>query len=168
MPIINGDKSSGSYGKNVGCFSSGAIWIVQPFNTITAGTEYGKEPYYDVVNTYGQGAFATTVKDVDLRATTLSGATVEQGVSGFVQMVTDDDDKTRTLELTLPGILQNRVRYASATNPKSEGSGVRDNRDGSDYAAVGADLYLMGGFSYNAKREEDNQLYLGKIGRAHV
>ncbi|WP_300822818.1 SpaA isopeptide-forming pilin-related protein [uncultured Acetatifactor sp.] len=161
MPIINGDKSSGSYGKNVGCFSSGAIWIVQPFNTITAGTEHGKEPYYDVVNTYGQGAFATTVKDVDLRATTLSGATVEQGVSGFVQMVTDDDDKTRTLELTLPGILQNRVRYASATNPKSEGSGVRDNRDGSDYAAVGADLYLMGGFSYNAKREEDNQLYLG-------
>lgn len=161
MPIINGDKSSGSYGKNVGCFSSGAIWIVQPFNTITAGTEHGMEPYYDVVNKYGQGAFATTVKDVNLRATTLSGVTVEQGKDGFGQMVTDDDDKTRTLELTLPGILQNRVRYASATNPKSEGSGVIDNRDGSDYAAVGADLYLMGGFSYNANREEDNQLYLG-------
>ncbi len=160
MPIINGDKSSGSYGKNVGCFSSGAIWIVQPFNTIT-GTEHGAEPYYDVVNTYGQGAFATTVKDVNLKATTLSGVTVEQGKDGFVQMVTDDDDKTRTLELTLPGVMQNRVRYASATEPKREGSGVTDNRDGRDYAAVGADLYLMGGFSYNANREEDNQLYLG-------
>ena len=160
MPIINGDKSSGSYGKNVGCFSSGAIWIVQPFNTIT-GEEHGAEPYYDVVNTYGQGAFATTVKDVNLRATTLSGVTVEQGKDGFAQMVTNDDDKTRTLELTLPGVLQNRVRYASATNPRGEGSGVLDNRDGSDYAAVGADLYLMGGFSYNANREEDNRLYLG-------
>ncbi len=160
MPIINGDKSSGSYGKNVGCFSSGAIWIVQPFNTIT-GEAHGSEPFYDVVNTYGQGSFATTVKDVKLKATTLSGVTVEQGKDGFVQMVTDDDDKTRTLELTLPGGLQNRVRYASATNPGSEGSGVLDKRDGSDYAAVGADLYLMGGFSYNANREEDNQLYLG-------
>jgi len=161
MPVINGDKSSGSYGKNVGCFSSGAIWIVQPFNTITAGTEHGKEPYYDVVNTYGQGSFATTVKDMNLRATTLSGVRVEQGKDGFSQMVTNDDDKTRPLELTLPGVLQNRVRYASATEPKSKGSGVDDNRDGSDYAAVGADLYLMGGFSYNANREEDNQLYLG-------
>ena len=161
MPVINGDKSSGSYGKNVGCFSSGAIWIVQPFNTITAGTEHGKEPYYDVVNTYGQGSFATTVKDTNLRATTLSGVRVEQGKDGFSQMVTNDDDKTRPLELTLPGVLQNRVRYASATEPKSKGSGVDDNRDGSDYAAVGADLYLMGGFSYNANREEDNQLYLG-------
>lgn len=160
MPVINGDKSSGSYGKNVGCFSSGAIWIVQPFNTIT-GTEHGQEPYYDVVKTYGQGSFATTVKDVNLRATTLSGVTVEQGKDGFVQMATDDDDKTRTLELTLPGVMQNRVRYASATNPRNEGSGVIDNRDGSDYAAVGADLYLMGGFSYNANREADNQLYLG-------
>ncbi len=160
MPIINGDKSSGSYGKNVGCFSSGAIWIVQPFNTIT-GESHGMEPNFDVVNTYGQGAFATTVKDVNLRATTLSGDTVEQGVNGFAQMVTEDDDKTRTLELTLPGLLQNRVRYASATEPRSKGSGVDDNRDGSDYAAVGADLYLMSGFSYNANREEDNQLYLG-------
>ena len=86
MPVINGDKSSGSYGKNVGCFSSGAIWIVQPFNTITTGTEHGKEPYYDVVKTYGQGSFATTVKDANLRATTLSGVTVEQGKDGFVQM----------------------------------------------------------------------------------
>ncbi len=159
MPTINGDKSSGSYGANVGCFSSGAIWIVQPFNTIT-GTEHGQEPYFDVVNTYGQGAFATTVKDIKLKATTLSGVTVEQE-KGFTQMDTTDDDKTRTLELTLPGLLQNRVRYASATNPTNEGSGVADNRDGRDYAAVGSELYLMGGFSYNATREESNRLYLG-------
>ncbi len=160
MPIINGDYSSGKYGPNEGCFSSGAIWIVQPFNTIE-GTEHGEEPNYDVVNQYGQGAFATTVKDSNLKATTISGTKVEQGKGGFDQMVSSDDELVRTLELTLPGQLQNRIRYASATEPINKGAGVDDTRDGRDYAAVGSGLYLMGGFSYDAKREAENQLYLG-------
>ncbi|MCI8506275.1 MAG: LPXTG cell wall anchor domain-containing protein [Lachnospiraceae bacterium] len=160
MPTMNGDKSSGNYGPNVGCFSSGAIWIVQPFNTIT-GEEHGEEPSYDVVNKYGEGAFATTVKDTNLKATTLSGVPVEQGKDGFEQMVTNDDEKTRTLELTLSGGVQNRVRYASATDPKNQGSGVEDTRDGRDYAALGSELYVMGGLSYDPKREPENQLYLG-------
>ena len=159
MPIKNGDSSSGSYGANVGCFSSGAIWIVQPFNTIT-GNEHGTEPNFDVVKTYGEGAFTTTVKDVNLRATTLSGVDVEEGQGGFRQMAENDDELVRTLELTLPGKVQNRIRYCSATDP-GKGSGVDDNRDGRDYAAVGSELYLMGGFSYDAKREDGNQLYLG-------
>ena len=158
MPKVNGDWGTlVRYDANVGCFSSGEIWLVQPFN-VKEGE--GREPEYDIVKEYGQGFFATTAEAANLKAVTASGTKLVEGENGFDQVKSEDDGITRTLELTLGGELHNRVRYAGAEEWK-KGSGIEDNRDGRDYAAVGTEINLMGGLSYNPKREAKNQMYLG-------
>ncbi|MCI9338381.1 MAG: LPXTG cell wall anchor domain-containing protein, partial [Lachnospiraceae bacterium] len=159
MPTRNGDDADDIYGANVGCFSAGAFFILQPFNQ--ADSE-NAGPVYDVVEKYGTGHFATNVEVSGLQVT-LDGERLEQGRDGFDQMVATDDSLTRTLELILGGTMHNRVRYATADEGRIEwdGVGVEDNRDGRDYAPPEAELHLMGGFSYNPNKEEGNQLYWG-------
>lgn len=154
MPTKDGDYTDDRYGAHIGSFSAGAFAILQPYNKI-GSTSQG--PDYDVVKTYGQGSFATTITAKNLQTQTISGTQVEEGKDGFHQTVTNDDELTRTLELTLGGSLQNRVRYAGNNN--SLGSGVQDNRDGRDYAAIGSEVWLVGGLSYNSNREERNSIY---------
>ncbi|MCI8744631.1 MAG: LPXTG cell wall anchor domain-containing protein [Lachnospiraceae bacterium] len=158
MPTLNGDGGIYvTYGANVGCFSAGEIWLIQPFNKKEG---MGTKPNYDIVDTYGSGFFATTAEAKSLKVTTVSGETLEQGVEGFQQMLADDDRETHTLELTLEGYLQNRVRYGDA-EAYELGCGIADNRDGRDFAAVGSELNLMGGLSYNPNQVEENRMYLG-------
>ncbi len=158
MPSLNADGGTVvTYGENVGCFSSGEIWLIQPFNKKESDST---SPHYDIVNTYGPGAFTTTAMAGNLKVTTVSGDKLVQGENGFQQMVEADDRETRTLELTLEGGLQNRVRYADGI-AWQYGCGVEDNRDGRDFAAVGTEINLMGGLSYNPYREEENEMYLG-------
>lgn len=155
MPIKNFPTGKEQlYFANVGCFSSGGIWLIQPFNKKISETA-PEGPEYDVIKDHGAGAFATTVKATNLEATTVSGTKTS------TQMVTDDDEEVRTLELNLPGSMQNRVRYAGNHDNWWFGSGVESTVDGNDYAAVGSELYLVGGFSYGSNKNEDNQLYLG-------
>ena len=158
MPSLNADQGTDvTYGANIGCFSAGEIWLVQPFNKKEGE---GKKPNFDIVTTYGQGFFATKAEAGNLQITTASGEKLVEGVNGFQQMVAEDDEETRTLELTLGGALRNRVRYADAVHYGS-GCGISDNRDGRDFAAVGSEINLMGGLSYTANREEENRMYLG-------
>ncbi len=159
MPTRNGDDAKDIYGANVGSFSAGAFFILQPFNHADSEST---DPDYDVVKQYGTGHFATNVEVSGLQVT-LDGESLKQDVDGFKQMVNTDDSLTRTLELTRGGSVQNRVRYATADPDRIEwdGVGVTDNRDGRDYAPLGADLHLMGGFSYNPNKEDGNQLYWG-------
>ncbi len=157
MPILNGDNSGNKYGVNIGCFSSAGFWIIQPFNKIGDESE---EPNYQVVKEYGTGSFATTVDAKNLTATTVSDKHVVEGKDGFEQMRKDDDSKTSTLELTLEGGVQNRIRYGSYENP-GQGAGIEDNRNGRDYAAIDSKLNLVAGLSYNPNGEARNRMYLG-------
>lgn len=160
MPKKNLPGGQELYTSNIGCFSSGGIWLVQPFNR--KNSETGSEgPEYDIIKDYGAGAFATTAEAKNLQGTTESGDCFKEGENGFLQSVTDDDWEVRTLELNLPGAMQNRVRYAGDHNRWWLGSGVDDIYDGNDYATVGDELYLVGGFSYDSGKENENQLYLG-------
>ncbi len=158
MPTRDGNDYEDIYGvnKGIGCFSAGGFWIVQPFNQI-GGT--GEKPNYGVVQEFGTGSFATTVEAKNLQTKTVSGTEVNEE-KGFQQGNTKDDSITRTLELTLGGSMHNRVRYADPVD-RNRGSGIQDNCDGRDYAAVGADLQIMAGLSYNANNEIENQLYWG-------
>ena len=156
MPKKDADNTEDRYGAHIGSFSVGAFSFVQPYNRINSTSE---EPDFDVVKTYGQGSFATKILAKNLKTQTVGGTEVEEGKNGFYQTKTDDDEITRTLELTKGGGLQNRVRYAGTDT--RYGSGIYDNRDGRDYAAVGAEVWLVGGFSYNANREDKNRLYWG-------
>nr|WP_300815734.1 SpaA isopeptide-forming pilin-related protein [uncultured Acetatifactor sp.] len=160
MPTRNLPGGAELYTPNIGCFSSGGIWLVQPFNKKDSQT--GAEgPEYDIIKEYGAGAFATTAEAKNLQGTTESGEPFQEGENDFSQSVTTDDREVRTLELNLPGAMQNRVRYAGDHDRWWLGSGVDDIYDGNDYATVGDELYLVGGFSYDSSKEEGNQLYLG-------
>ncbi len=160
MPTKNLPGGADLYGKNIGCFSTGGIWLLQPFNKKESETDVNG-PEYDVVKDHGAGAFATTAEVKNLKGTTESDEPFQEGTDGFQQAVSTDDREVRTLELNLPGAMQNRVRYAGDHDRWWLGSGVDDIYDGNDYATVGDELYLVGGFSYDSKKNDGNQLYLG-------
>ena len=161
MPTKNAD-TGGAYGPElgIGCFSAGELWIVQPYNKIgSTGTNPG--PEFDIVQDYGQGAFTTNITAMNMKATTVSGVPFQDSNgTNDAQTKKTDDRMSPTLELTLPGGLQNRVSYASAQS-LDKGVGVDNYRDGLDYGTPGTSLYLKGGFSYNTRNEEDNILYWG-------
>ena len=161
MPTKNAD-TSGAYGPElgIGCFSAGELWIVQPYNKIgSTGTNPG--PEFDIVRDYGQGAFTTNITAMNMKATTVSGVSFQDSNgTNNAQTKKTDDRMSPTVELTLPGGLQNRVSYASAQN-LDKGVGVDNYRDGLDYGTPGTSLYLKAGFSYNTRNEEDNILYWG-------
>lgn len=161
MPTKNAD-TGGAYGLElgIGCFSAGELWIVQPYNKIgSTGTNPG--PEFDIVQDYGQGAFTTNITAMNMKATTVSGVSFQDSNgTNDAQTKKDDDRMSPTLELTLPGGLQNRVSYASTQN-LDKGVGVDNQRDGLDFGTPGTSLYLKAGFSYNTRNEEDNILYWG-------
>ncbi len=172
MPLYNQGQDeevdNPTYGANIGCFSSGVIWILQPFNKEAetdieqdaegAETTGNREPRFDVVNKYGEGVFHTTIDENNMQITT-SDATTTIVVGNDAQMVKSDDRDTRHLELLLPGVMINQVRYSD--KDISKGVGVKSTRNGRDYAALGSEIWLMGGFTYYADRKEENQFYYG-------
>ena len=165
MPTTQGDTTHGNdgyYGVDlgIGCFSAGELWLVQPYNKI-GDTSDNQGPEFDVVTEYGEGKFDTSVQVINMKATTISGATLEDSVgTNDAQMKTTDDYASVGVELVLPGVLINRVSYA---NPKNwtQGVGVENYRDGLDFATPGTEIRLLGGFSYTHRNEPDNQLYWG-------
>lgn len=167
MPTRNGDRWSDVYGPNIGCFSSGQMWILQPFAKKNSTYEPGPDgPEFEIVNEKGTGSFSTNIEAKNLTVT-VNGQTMKEENGEIHQMVTKDDREAYTLELTLQGGLQNRIRYAGPGYEKESGeweapgSGVTDVRDGRDYAAIGSPVWIGSGFSYKANGEPANQMYWG-------
>ena len=165
MPTTNGDDGTGTTGPygvelGIGCFSAGELWLVQPYNKDSAGSDH-QGPAFDVISQYGQGNFYTSAQAVNMRATTVSGAVfADPEGTDSAQTRTDDDWAGVSVLLTLPGSFQNRVAYARAGNIYL-GVGVSSYRDGLDFATIGTKIQLLGGFSYNHRYEEENLLYWG-------
>lgn len=165
MPTTQGDTTHGNdgyYGADlgIGCFSAGELWLVQPYNKI-GNTSDNAGPEFDVVTNYGEGKFDTSVQVINMKATTISGATLADSMgTNDAQMKKTDDYASVGVELVLPGSMINRVSYA---NPKNwtQGVGVENYRDGLDFATPGTEIRLLGGFSYTHRNEPDNQLYWG-------
>lgn len=162
MPTMDGDRSSevGAYGadKGIGVFSAGEFWVVQPFNQL--GNDTTDSAQYQIIQEYGQGAFYTTATASDLTLTTVNG-TVFADTAGTNdhQQIRDDDVHEAGLELTLPGVLQNRVFYAGLEHSTSWGVNVENQRHGDDVAVPGTELYLRAGFTYYTSNEENNRLW---------
>ncbi len=165
MPTTNGayvTEATGAYGVDlgIGCFSAGELWLVQPYNKIGA-TSDNQGPVFDVVSQYGQGKFDTVVHAVNMQAKTISGTEFKDPAgTSDAQTKTNDDWAGAAVELILPGDLQNRVAYARAGN-LTLGVGVDSSRNGLDFATIGTELQLLGGFSYSHRNEEENLLYWG-------
>lgn len=160
LPINNGDGTK-AYGANVGCFSAGELWIVQPFNrTEHITTPISANDPNEIETEYATGGtFSTTVKASNLSIKSLSGQMPDK------QQVTSDDMKVMTLGIYQAGAFVNRIKYAQKDYIDA-GLGVNAEaaeraRDGQDVATIGTRLRLHGGFSYSSDNQEQNQLYFG-------
>ena len=162
MPTMDGDRSSevGAYGadKGIGVFSAGEFWVVQPFNQL--GNEETDSAKYEIIQEYGQGAFYTTATASDLTLKTVNGTVFcDPAGTNEGQQDKKDDFYEAGLELTLPGVLQNRVFYAGLEHSTSWGVNVENQRHGDDVAVPGEEFYLRAGFTYYTSNEENNQLW---------
>ncbi len=104
FPIHNGD-GAGNYGANIGCFSAGELWILQPFNKDFTNPN----PTNEIEKEYGPGGtFATTVTASNLKVTSLSGTQSSQDQSET------DNSAVMTLGIYQEGKFVNRIKYANA------------------------------------------------------
>lgn len=157
MPTKNGDGGSVLYNpaNGEGCFSSGEIWIVQPFNKKNSTTNSG----YDIQKEKGNGTFYTTVEVQNLKSTSIGGTAFNDSTdTNDAQMKRDDDKETLTLPLYSEGNLKNRIAYRKDAT-SDEGVGVNEPYDGKDFATPGTKLYIYSGIDYTDNGEPDNQLY---------
>ena len=157
MPTKNGDGGRVLYNpaNGEGCFSSGEIWIVQPFNTIGSTTDSG----YDIQKDYKDGTFYTTVEVQNLKSTSIGGTAFNDTTgTNDAQMKKDDDKETLTLPLYSEGNLTNRIAYRKDAT-SDEGVGVNDPYDGKDFATPGTNFYIYSGIDYTDSGEPVNQLY---------
>lgn len=156
MPTKNGDGGSELYNpaNGEGCFSSGEIWIVQPFNKI------GEVPTkdYTILDTYSDGNFYTTVEVQNLKSTSIGGTEFnDTNGTNNAQMKQTDDSETLNLPLYLEGNVTNRIAYRNESQDK--GVGVDDLYNGKDFAMPGTSLRIHSGIDYTDNGELDNQLY---------
>ncbi len=155
MPTKNGNGAKEIYNlaNGEGCFSSGEIWIVQPFNNKTGSTPV-KE--YTILDEYKDGMFYTTVEVQNVQAKSIgSGDTTVD--SAAAQMITSDDKRALNLELYSDGSLTNRIAYRNENRDK--GVGVDDLYNGKDFAMPGTSLYIYSGIDYSDNGEDKNALY---------
>lgn len=162
LPTKNGNNMDTLYGekKGIGCFAAGELWVVQPFNT--KGSNITDPTAYEVVTTYGQGRFNETFQCVNLSATSEGGQSfADSANTNDAQMNQNDDRVVNSVELNLPGTISNRIGYAKKGSNGNLGVGVVSGRDGKDFAAIGTELELVGGFSHKSGGEAKNGMYFG-------
>lgn len=181
LPTGDGDRISDVglpvYGDYVGCFSSAAVWIVQPFDRDGYTKKDTTNPN-DIMDEWGTGSFTTSVNVTGLKANSVSGQNFEDPqykygnqeiqtsenkpvATNATQIVRNDDSVTVTLALTKSGGMVNQIRYADGTDWENRGVGIEDKRNGRDFAVIGTEIRLMSGFNYNALNEPSNQFYYG-------
>ena len=145
----------------IGCFSSGELWVVQPFNK-----ENDIENVYDIKDDYGSGAFSIEANIQNMKIKSVGEQLVADSAgTNDSQMVQNDDRKATTLALYYPGIYQNRVHYTHQYNDDVLPQGLdwkqTTYRNGEDIASTGETIALAGGFSYNRNSEDSNDFRYG-------
>ena len=95
--------------ENIGCFSAGEFFIVTPFNNNGASDPLKKGTYVldDLSNTFGlhigDGTFDTSIRDMKLWATSISGQSLDPVDGTSNQMREDDDAKNKIVYLSRSG-----------------------------------------------------------------
>ena len=94
---------------NIGCFSAGEIFIVMPFNNNGKSDPDKKGTYVidDLESTFGitigDGTFNTVLRDMKLRATSVTGQALAPVDDNSNQMRLDDDAKNKSIYLAKSG-----------------------------------------------------------------
>ena len=91
--------------ENIGCFSAGEIFVLVPFNN--NGDKKGTYVLDDLNEEFGlsigDGTFDTIIKDTKLRATSVTGQTLDLVDDNTNQMKQDDDAKNKGVYLSKAG-----------------------------------------------------------------
>ena len=133
----NPDAVKNYWDVQTACFSAGELWVIQPFED--------KEGNY-VVDQYGTGTFNLTVQDSSLQISGQSGQSCAEN-----QMRTDDDQRTLSMELEKPGIIDHSVTYQKY-GVVGYGSSLTDGcyEDGKDWIVAGGSLNIQGMLKHNS------------------
>ena len=149
------DYYAGDEVQNIGCFSAGELFIIQPFTNMDTGETFFDE--FDCEN----GDFTITITDSHLKAESVSGQeTYDDGIAN--QTNQDDDEAAMTKSAYIDTKYSARIVYSYADNEsgKSEGTDELDYThnysDGTDAALPGAELRIMGGYEVETFQHEND------------
>ncbi len=140
--------------ENIGCFSSGELLIVAPFET-NKGEKLEEK--------YGAGTIQLTVEDVNLNATSESGQKLDTAADNTNQARTTDDRATTTIYLSVLGTNSNIIQYsfrngtASANEDVSaQGNNAPAKTNGQDVTSIGSKIEITAGVDTTTKGDFDN------------
>ena len=155
------DYYAGDEVQNIGCFSAGELFVVQPISNTETG-----ESILDEFGTDGDSAdngyIVVSVEDSKLHATSMSGReTYDEGVAN---QGNQDDDYAAFAQEVIKGRTHSlRIAYTTADNETGSERGTdgldytNNYSDGTDSALGGDDLRILAGYRGTAN-EDDNLL----------
>ncbi len=156
--------SNGVRFTNIGAIASAELFIVVPFGD--PGDPFGEGENY-LPKRYGNGTVYFTIKDVNLRAETATGDSLEHVTDNSNQTKPtrrplEDDTLSRTVYLAMPGTYENVIRYIYSDST-DKNYGVDETHynisNGRDTATRGQDFAILWGGTYNPNGEKVNAVY---------
>ncbi len=175
FPVKN--TEIGEYTANIGCFSAGELWLLQPFNEVGSVTnlKYSEKAGYDIQKKHGmEGTIVVEIQDHSMKAVSISETSFADGAGTNDRQMNQGDDRcTESNHLTAPGVLANRIFYSFYGNIWNTEKGwtweagtdsIKDRinpdrfYDGKDTVPIGENLSMVSGFYYEANGEEDNRM----------
>lgn len=168
--------------QNIGCFSAGMIYIITPsYNNGTTDPERKNMQILDDLGV-SDGTFHTTIKDVRLRAESLSGQKLKaaEDASNQTGPKTDqngqgfsDDSVTSVFYLNRPGDRSYRIQYSKAdgwggeaeTDPLGRRYPVKNGTwgNGKDALVRGHECAIMNGFLNVENGDMNNRMFAANV-----
>lgn len=162
--------------ENIGCFSAGKMYVLTPIqnNGTTDPDNKGKRILEDLG--VSDGSFTTTVKDVNMKAISVSGQKLAEADDNSNQINQKDDVATAKLYLKIDGKYDGRSQYTSIFNSWTSsqydplgrlysGSYSDDSYwgTGKDVLTRGKRLGITGGFYNEEKGDSSNRVYAADV-----
>lgn len=148
------NKYYSTFGKveNIGCFSAAEVWIVQPHEDVNNNNS--------ILDYFSKNSIVTTMVSYrNLNVNSLSGVRFSDG-----QLRTTDDSASTARNIYQAPGYSNRITYSFYKNTYAHERGVDEKgfqyaySDGTDWAALGQNIGIIGGVGYNDNGEPDNLL----------
>ena len=137
--------------QNIGVFSGGTLWLIQPFENINT-----HEHVFNEFGTDGTANFTVTATDVKMRAASVSGTNLSEVQDNSNQTNTSDDVTSMSQAVLQPGNMNTLCQFTYADNTRARKEGTdglnwqHKYSDGTDYSVLAAPLRIVFGNSLKA------------------
>lgn len=138
---------------NIGCFSCAELWIIQPYENLETGENCLDE--FDCAN----GDFTMRLDDYSLKASSISGKSLDDVDDNSNQTNQKDDAASQTMNTRQPGSYDTSCQYTwSGGNGTSNGTDKLNYQhnwaDGTDSALPGSKLRIAANIDVYAREYE--------------